>query len=116
MGYLWEMFGGSLALTLGIELPIVYLLGMRRGRCIFLAALVNVLTNPPAVLLCWLGQAYLPNVPWLCVQAPVEIVAVWAEAFVYRSFAKSHEWDIPHPVLLSVAANLCSWLCGVIFF
>lgn len=81
---------------------------------VLLVILVNVLTNPAAVLLCWLSRIYLPQVPQMPVQLAVETVVVSVEAWIYCSFAKEEGWKIEHPVFLSAAANLCSWLTGVL--
>ena len=118
-GYLVKMFAGSLAVTILLELAVVWLFQKSRGRSFcnrrdmaFLVVLVNVLTNPPAVLICWLGRIYLP---WA--QIPLQIIAegaaVAVEAYVYRSFGKNPRWNIDHPVMLSAAANLCSYLAGM---
>ena len=107
------MFGISLGLTILIELAVAVPFGMRTGKKILLALLVNVLTNPPAVLICWLLGRFLPEVPEIWLQLPIEAAVVAAEAFVYCSFAKEPQWEIHHPIALAVTANLCSWLCGV---
>lgn len=126
--YLIEMFGVSLALTVAVELAVLFLLERQRFRVpmqaverqnmrnvTLLAILVNVLTNPPAVLLCWLGKTYMPDVPRMPLQLAVEIAVVAVEACIYRSFAKKPRWKIGSPVRLAVTANVCSWLTGVIF-
>lgn len=101
--YLLEMFGVSLGLTLLLELGISRLMGLR-GRDVFLlVVLVNVLTNPAAVLLNWLG---LP-------QLPIELAVFLIEAWIYCRFAKDERWIIPHPVLLSALANGISWGFGM---
>lgn len=118
--YLIEMFGISLVLTLIVELAVVFLVsrvrfplfGQRQGKGIALVVLVNVLTNPPAVLLCFLGRLYMPYFPELLVQLAVEIMVVAVEACIYCSFAKEPQWQIDRPILLAVMANLCSWLFG----
>lgn len=104
IGYLLKMFGISLGLTLVIELAIGYLMGMRWGKHIVLMVLVNILTNPAAVLACWLGAA----------EIPVEIVVFLVEAGVYYWFSKDENWKIKHPVLLALAANLISWTSGIL--
>ena len=104
IGYLLKMFGISLGLTLVIELAIGYLMGMRKRKHILLMVLVNVLTNPAAVLLCWLGAA----------EIPVEIVVFLVEAGVYYWFSKDNNWQIKHPVLLSLIANFISWTSGIL--
>lgn len=94
--YLLKMFGISLALTLAIELPAAFLWGLR-GRQLAVVALANVMTNPLAVALSWVG---LP-------QIPIEIAVVLAEGFTYRSFFEKR------PVLLAVASNALSWGIGL---
>lgn len=123
--YLTEMFAVSLLLTVVTELAVVHILlwlperylkrrRKRNARTVLLATLVNILTNPPAVLLCWLGRMYLPSALHFPVQIAVEAVVVAAEAYVYSCFAVKPEWGIKRPVLLSCAANGCSWLLGMI--
>lgn len=104
IGYLLKMFGISLGLTLVIELSIGYLMGMRKRKHILLMVLVNILTNPAAVLACWLGAA----------EIPVEIVVFLAETGVYCWFSKDESWDIKHPVLLALIANFISWTSGIL--
>ena len=98
------MFGISLGLTLLIELPIGFAMGMCEKKHILLMILINVLTNPAAVLLCWLG------VP----QIPVEIGVFLVEASVYYWFSRDESWNIKHPVLLALLANLISWTSGIL--
>lgn len=120
--YLIEMFGVSLLLTIVVELTVVFLVsrvrfplfGQRQGKGIALVVLVNVLTNPPAVLLCFLGRLYMPHVSELLMQLAVEIMVVAVEACIYHSFAKEPQWRINRPILLAVIANMCSWLLGVV--
>ena len=102
--YLLEMFGISLGLTLLIELPIGFAMGMRGKKHILLMILVNILTNPAAVLLCWLGVA----------QIPVEIAVFLVEAGIFYWFSKDDKWQIKHPVLLALLANLISWTSGIL--
>lgn len=104
MWYLFEMFSVSLVLTWLIELTVAAVMGFRDRRSILLVILVNLLTNPAAVLLCHLG------IP----QLPVELAVIAVEACVYTSFAKNTRWQIPHPIGLSVAANLIAWFAGII--
>lgn len=102
--YLLEMFGVSLGMTLLIELPVGFAMGMRGWKYVLLMLLVNVLTNPAAVFVCWHG------VP----QFPVETIVVAVEACVYYWFSTDDAWKIGHPVLLSVAANAVSWIGGIL--
>lgn len=99
-GYLLRMFGISLGLTLAIELAVGRCFGLRGKRAAALVILVNVLTNPAAVLACWLGAP----------QLLVELLVVATEALVYRCFSE----EVRHPVWLAVAANGISWILGLI--
>lgn len=129
--YLLKMFGISLALTIAIELTVAFLLrlclwlhGKGRGgtgaalgskrHMALLVLLVNVLTNPPAVLLCWLGRMYLPQPLSFPVQIGAEMAVVAAEAWIYRRFMEKPGWQTGKPLLLSVAANACSWTIGIV--
>ena len=123
--YLTEMFAVSLLLTIVIELVVMHILlwlperHLKRRRrlnprTVLLAILVNILTNPLAVLLCWLGRMYLPSALHFPVQIAVEAIVVATEAYVYSCFAVKPEWGIKRPILLSCAANGCSWLLGMI--
>lgn len=84
------------------------------SRVLALVVLVNLLTNPAAVLLCWLGKVYLPQVLAWPVQVAVEVGVAAVEAYVYRCFAGKSGWRIGRPVAFAVTANLCSWLLGVL--
>ncbi|MCM1184274.1 MAG: hypothetical protein NC337_12960 [Roseburia sp.] len=112
-GYLIDLFGSSLALTVAIELAVAVLWGVRPLRGLVLVALVNLLTNPLVVLFWWLSGIYLPALPAIAVQLVLEAAATAAEAGIYCSFAGEPQWRIRHPVLLSVTANLCAWLFGL---
>lgn len=134
-GYLLEMFMVSLALTIVIELAVAFLLsrwgGVQLAKCqrdgeasrfalfgtkkgALLVILVNVLTNPAAVLLSQLGKRYLWAVPGIVTELSLEALVVAVEALIYCSFAKSPGWRIDRPVRLAVTANVCSGLTGVI--
>lgn len=112
--FLIRMFGGSLAITVAIELAVAFLLGMRTGKGMLLVALVNLLTNPPAVLCNWLCMLYLTDYRRIPVQLVIEAAVVTVEALVYCSFAKDCVWLVRRPVLLSLTANGCSWLLGLL--
>lgn len=102
--YLLEMFAISLVLTLLFELPVAWCFGMRHRKEILLTVLVNILTNPAAVLLHWLG------IP----QIPIEFVVLIIEASIYYVFSVDRNWSIPHPVTLALIANAVSWFSGLL--
>ena len=112
--YLIRMFGVSLMLTLVTELAIAFVFGLRTGKNMLLVVLVNVLTNPPAVLCNWLCRMYLPDYHRISVQLAIETVVVIVEAFVYCLYARDERRQIKRPVLLAFAANGCSWLLGLL--
>lgn len=93
------VYGLSFLLTLVLEFPVCYLLGMRSRDQLELVFLVNLLTNPAAV---WLHTAL--GVP----QIPIEILVVIIECYVY------HQFRHPHPLRLSLLANGISWGIGLV--
>ena len=140
--YLWRMFAGSLGLTVAAELGVAILYlsverlregagrteagarpglrgafpsgGMGHGaRILLLTVLVNLLTNPPAVLVCWLGRLWMPPGPQLYLQVAVEAMEVAVEGGVYGSFGGKPGWKIKRPMLFALAANGTSWLLGL---
>lgn len=112
--YVILMFGISLALTMVIELAIAFLFGLRTRENVLLVVLVNVLTNPSAVLCNRLCRLYLPHYNQVPVQLVIEAAVVIVEAFVYCCFARDGQRQIKRPVLLAITANGCSWLLGVL--
>lgn len=98
MKYILLMYGISFALTLLIELPVCYVLGLRSREELELVFLVNLLTNPAAV---WLHTAL--GIP----QIPIEVFVVIIECYVYHQFRK------PHSLRLSLLANGISWGLGL---
>lgn len=108
IGEILEMFGVSLGLTIVLELLVLLFLKEYSKENARLLILVNVLTNPPTVLLVWLVGQYFPEIHKIAVQVPPELLVVWTEAFIYRSFVENNGWKIKRPVLLAVAANAVS--------
>lgn len=93
------MYGISFGLTLLIELPVCYLLGLRSRKELEVVFLVNLLTNPAAV---WLHSTLgLP-------QIFIEVLVVIIECYVYRQFRQTH------PLRLSLLANGISWGLGLL--
>lgn len=105
---LFLILGVSLAFTLLAEWPAALLLG-RRGRDLLLAALVNVLTNPPVVLLATLLRPRFPLHP-LLLQLPLECAAIWIEGLCYRHRGQ----NIPHPYRFSLLLNGLSYSLGLL--
>ncbi len=95
----------SLALTLVLEGAFALACGLRGRRELGLTALVNCLTNPPAVLF------YYTAVPlWgpVIAAALAECAAVLVEWRCYRAFSRR----IRHPFWFSLTANAVSYGAG----
>ncbi len=132
--WLIKMFVCSLIVTIIIEAAVAYCLRIRTIKKLLLITLVNILTNPPAVLLHWLGSIYLQALPDLYLQLVIEIMVVVTEALIYQSFSNSSvckvtadsksternrhlqtpQWYIPHTFIFSLITNICSWTAGII--
>ena len=110
--YLLKMFGISLLLTLLLEWLAAFVWGMRGKKTFLLVTLVNIVTNPAAVLTYWLYGMYCEKALFV-VQFGIEIVVVTAEALIYRSFAKEKSFGIKRPVWFALFANGLSW--GMVF-
>lgn len=111
--YFLKMFGVSLVLTVLLELAVLIALREYSKKNAVLLILVNVLTNPAAVLAAWLMGQYFPEIPALAVQIPLEVIVVWTEGYLYHSFTEASGYDIRHPFRLAAAANAVSWGIGV---
>ena len=93
----------SLLLTLLLECAFAFVAGARTPRRLLLVALVNVLTNPPVVMLCTLFPSPL-------LTAVMELAAVLTEGAIYRARA---DW-LRRPFLFSLAINAFSYLTGLL--
>ena len=103
MNELTLKFALSLTLTLLLELP-VSLLFRARGKDLLMVFLVNVLTNPAAVLVCVLtGDRLL-------VKIGIEAVVILAEGWYYRTYGNG----IRHPYRCAAACNLFSYITGAV--
>lgn len=112
--YILKMFGISLVLTIVLEIAVLFLLKESSRRNVVLLLLVNVLTNPAAVFLSMIGNMLGGIGRELWFQIPIEIVVVMIEAGIYWVFSREKDWEIRHPILLAIVANMVSWLSGVV--
>ena len=110
--YYVKLFGISLALTLVIELSAAYLLGVKKKEDLLIVFLVNVLTNPAAVFLCWCARGWIDKGYWLA-ELAVEVLVVLTEGLIYKSFHIEGK-KIKQPLLLSFVLNAASYLTGVV--
>ena len=101
--------GLSLAVTEAAEFAAALILGVRKEGwpVVFL---VNLITNPPYVLLILILRYLLPRSMIILIMAVCEFGIFVAEALLYRKYLK----DYPHPYLLSGAANLASIAAGIL--
>lgn len=112
--YLLQMFGISLLLTLLIEWLVALLWGLRGKKEFLLVTLVNIVTNPAAVLTYWLYKVYCADTS-MAVEIVIEMVVVVVEALIYRSFAQEDGFKIRRPVALAIVANGLSWGMGALW-
>ena len=91
----------SFLLTELIECGFAFCLG-KRGKALLLCAMVNLITNPPVVLLSRMlgGQWFL--------LAVLEVSAIAAEGVLYR-----YSGLMKRPFLFSLAANALSFSMGL---
>ena len=101
------VLAGSLALTLVLEELFALLWGLRGRRELTVVALVNVLTNPPVVLLCHTAVG-LWGWPAAVVTAVLETAAVLVEWRCYRLCSD----QLQRPLLFALLANLFSYGAG----
>lgn len=99
----------SLGLTLLLELPGAWLLGIRKKQDLLLVALVNIVTNPTVVLI--LNLVRLQTLPPWYLIAALELAAVAIEGFIYH---KGLSRKGRNPFLLSVILNGISYFGGLL--
>ncbi|MBO4562622.1 MAG: hypothetical protein J5772_03330 [Clostridia bacterium] len=106
MSLVWSLII-SLALTEAIELPLLFALGFR-GKELIIAALANVVTNPPLVFTYSVLTAFT-HLPAWSVILPLELAAVLAEALIYKKATARRL-----PLLDSLIANAVSYSIGLV--
>ena len=99
----------SLVLTLALETGLFLLIGKRNRKDLLLLLLVNVITNPTVVLSYWLAALYTY---WdaRIILIPLELLAILIEGYHYKKYG----CDFRRPFLFSIAANMFSFLVGVL--
>ena len=98
----------SLAMTLVFEMAYALMWGVRGKRDLWLAVLVNVLTNPIVVFVLYSVRIRRLPVNYGWVMLLMESFAVVTEALLYRKFAVM----ITRPWLFSLSANAVSYAAG----
>lgn len=74
----------------------------KRGKTLLMCALVNLITNPPVVLLC-----HILDGGWLLV-ACLEVLVILSEGSLYR-----YSGRFDRPFRFSLAANVLSFAMGL---
>lgn len=105
--FVWNLLI-SLGLTLVLELAFAFLWGIRKKDSLWLLILINIATNPPAVLLHFLlvRQLLLSSVFSVLL---IESVVVLSEWLLLKHNTKA----ISRPFLFSLLANLFSYCTGL---
>ncbi len=98
----------SLLLTEAVETGLAALLGFC-GRDLTFTALVNLLTNPSAVVLVFLCGAFRGRTAWIISLMVFETAACLTEALIYRNNLEKRR---PNPFLLSLILNAASFAAG----
>lgn len=108
----WNVLGQALAISLGmtliLELAFALFWGIRGHHDLWLAVLVNVLTNPVVVFVYYYVRIRrLPlNYGWITIG--MEAFAVVTEALLYKKFSRT----VQRPWLFSLSANAFSYAAG----
>lgn len=109
MNDLLPILGISLGLTLLIEGAFSYITGICSGKDLLLVFLVNILTNPAAVL-CYYFFTVYTQLNVFITKIPIELVVILIEGLYYRKYAST----IHKPFLFSAFANALSFGTGLI--
>ncbi|MBO7190915.1 MAG: hypothetical protein J6V32_02260 [Elusimicrobiaceae bacterium] len=100
----------SLVLTWLIELPILYLLGIRTRQDILTGIYANMLTNPPVVFAANLLFVFTPNLAWPLIGV-MEFLVVLVEGFI---FYRCLQYKQINPWTLALLANVISFETGIV--
>lgn len=101
----------SLILTIVLETVLGSFLGIRSKDDLILLCMVNLLTNPVAVLTSYLARGLLPF-SIRRFQIFLELIVVVVEGFYYKRYSKK----IRHPWLISIVLNVSSYGCGILLY
>ena len=107
-----EMFAVSLGATFVLETLVMILIGEHSKKNLLLLVLINILTNPMAVYLSYVGRLLL-GLSEILIQLPIEIGVILVESGIYTWFSKDENWKIKRPILLGILTNVFSWSIGL---
>lgn len=107
MDNIWSVFFLSLLVTILLESIFVFIIGIRDKRNLILITLVNVLTNPTAVLLYYLlyNFTFFSN---YIITITIELTVVLVEYIYVRKYSE----NIKNPLWISLGMNTFSYLVG----
>lgn len=108
LDFLWTLLI-SLCMTLILELAFSLAFRIRNPHDICLVVLVNILTNPPVVLLNDMLRRK-SEFPHVLIVLILELTAILIEGLYYKRYANK----IKRPFLFSLGANAFSFLTGLI--
>ena len=97
----------SLALTLLVELDAALVYGVRSRYDLLVTCLVNVITNPLAVMSYLLLTRFTSLGPW-AVKLPIEVLVLLSETLLFRKFAET----VKKPLLYAAVLNIVSFSVG----
>lgn len=106
--FIWTLLI-SLGLTIVLELMFCLIFKLRGTYNFSLVVLVNILTNPPVVLLNHLLK-HSTALPQILIVLLLETAAILIEGFYYRRYAE----DVKQPLLFSLGANAFSYFSGLL--
>ncbi len=112
MGYVVLSLFISLLLTELIELIVGIFFKMKGTYTVTVVLLVNLITNPVAVLIKVFAYAAMDESAALV--PLIELGVLFTEALIYKLFSKEKRFTIEKPLLYALAANLASYLIGEI--
>ena len=108
LDFIWTLLI-SLGLTLILELAFSLAFRIRSSHDLGLVVLVNILTNPPVVLLNDM-LSRKTELPHVLIVLILELMAILIEGLYYKRYAD----EIKSPFLFSLGANAFSFLTGLI--
>lgn len=99
----------SFGLTLLIEEAFAFITGVTSKEDLLLIFLVNLLTNPAAVI-CYYYITSFTQLNSVIIKIPIELIVIFIEGFYYKKYSVF----IKKPFLFSVFANVFSFGTGLI--
>ena len=108
LDFIWTLLI-SLCMTLILELAFCFTFRIRSAHDLGLVVLVNILTNPPVVLLNDI-LSRKTEFSSVLVVIILELTAILVEALYYKRYAD----EIKRPFLFSLGANAFSFFAGII--